>query len=383
MAGATVLFLPYPSTSGSWGSVMNLVALAQECRGRGDRAVFHACPPTAELLRRQGFEVLPVEGVPPRETPRAVDTFYDVCTALGFDDRAFWDRVLRSEEEAVQAVRPDALVSHMRLTAPITAARHGIPLASCGGWSTDPRVQASGTHPLDEMAGQLASTWSALTVRSISELVFWRADLRMVTSVPIFEPDFVDLPNTLYTGYLRPMTEAEPPWSRPVPDRLVLAYASNAPWGVPRVVEALATAAERAGAVLWCVARAGGPTGRVSAHCEVFSYLPFEALLGRAGAVVFHGGQATALASLCHGVPALAVPGRHYERRYNATRLAELGTSVTGDLAVLRPSRLATILQRLLDDDDIRSAAASAHRSTYEHGGVVSTVDAIHRLIGC
>ena len=63
--GATVLFLPSPSASGSWGSTVRLATIAEECRKRGDRVVFHACEPTDELLRQRGLEVVPFTGIAP------------------------------------------------------------------------------------------------------------------------------------------------------------------------------------------------------------------------------------------------------------------------------------------------------------------------------
>lgn len=369
MSAATLLFLPYPSASGTWGSVVKLAAIAEVCRARGHRVVFHAGPPVDALLVRRGFPVVGCPVAAPGNGDRPIDSFYDACAALGFDDELFWRDVLASEERAVATIRPDVLVSHLRLTAPLTAARHGLPLASCASWCTDPRGQARDDDPLDDMARALAGYAGDPRPRSAVELVSWHADAQLASSDPVFEPELADAPRAQYTGYLRDPAPPRRGHHGPVPERLVLAYTSSAAWGTDRIIRVLAESAARAGATLWCVTRAGGPTGRLGPQAELFGYLPFEQLIPAAGALVFHGGQGSALAALHHGTPALTIPGRHYERRYNSERLVALGAGVHGDLLDLRPSRLTEILSGLLDsprppprppDGGVRGAGSAA-----------------------
>lgn len=378
--GLTVLFLPYPSTSGTWGSTLYLAAVAEACAQAGHRVVFHACPPSSSILATKGFDVVECEGATPRGSMRPIDSFYDVFESLGFDDPGFWSRTLAAEDELIEALRPDVIVSDLHATAPIAAKRHRIPLASLGGWATDPRSQARGDHRLDTIARELASTWAGWQVDSAPELVFWHADARLATSFPAFEPDLAELPRLRFTGYLSGAKEGGP-IGREVPERLVLAYTSTAPWGTERLVKALGTAAEAVGGTVWCVTRAGGRAGQVSQRCEVFSYLPFEPLLAQAAAMVFHGGQGTSLASVYHGVPTLAVPGANYERRYNADRLAALGVGVHGDLGDLRPRMLSSILERIIDNPTVAAAAGEAASVLGGYRGPLVAVEAIQELV--
>jgi UDP:flavonoid glycosyltransferase YjiC (YdhE family) len=378
----TVLFMPYPSTSGTWGSTLYLAAIAEGCRRAGDRVVFHACEPTAGHLEARGFEVARFAGTPPAHASRPVDSFYDVCAALGFDDPTGWDRLLADEIEVVEAYRPAVLVSDMRFSAPVLAARSGVPLVSLAAWSTDPRVQARGDDPLDEMARTLAARWSDLRISSLPELVSWHADVQVATSTSSFEPVLTDIPGVVFTGYLRDRVPGRIGSSPAVPDRLVVVYASSAPWGVRRVVESLSRAAEALDAHVWCVLRAGGVAASVSSRCQLFDYLPFDDVLPRARALVFHGGQGSALASLHHGVPSLVVPGRHYERAYNAGRIADLRAGVHGAIEDFLPSRLVSVLGRVLDDDGVRRGVDAARDEVRRLAGPVAAVEAIHALAG-
>jgi UDP:flavonoid glycosyltransferase YjiC (YdhE family) len=379
---ATILFLPYPSASGTWGSTLLLTTIARACRRAGHRVAFHACAPTVGYIRRLGFDVLEFEGARPRPAAsRAVESFYDVCQILGFDDRGLWERVLGSEAEAIAAVRPDAIVSHLRLSAPISAARTEVPLVSLAFWATDPRAQARGDDPLDELARGLASAWSDLAVTSLPELVSWHADVQLATSFPAFEPELAGAPGLVYTGYLGG-DHGEPAGSGLTPPaRMVLGYLSSAPWGGPRVAEALSRAAARVGAKVWCVTRAGGPSGALPGGGKLFSYLPFDRVLPHAAAVVFHAGHGTSVGALHHGVPALAVPAANYERRYNAGRLQDLGVGRYGEVRDLRSGRLAAHLERLLDDPSVRDATGPARAQSTAYPGTPAAVEAVERLL--
>jgi UDP:flavonoid glycosyltransferase YjiC (YdhE family) len=360
---------------------MKLLATAHECRARGDRAIFHACPPVAGQIAARGFKIITFSGAEPQELNRPIDSFYDVYAALGFDDRNFWERLIRSEETIIEQVRPDAIVTHMRPSATISAMRHGIPVASFASWCTDPRSLPDDDHPLDTTARELAWNWAGLRVTTMAELVSSRADLQWATSFPLFEPELAGTPGLIYTGNVQPPRGSSTVRTPPVPERLVLVYTSSAPWNVPSVFRAFDHAAGLADATVWCVTKATGLEGSLSRRVKLYSYLPFERLLPRVSALVFHGGQSTALASLEHCLPSLALPGRHYERRYNATRLAELGSGIHGTLADLRPSRLAGMLQQLLDDEGMRAAAHQVQSQVTGYGGAAAAVDSLHELL--
>ncbi len=382
MMPATILVLPYPSSSGTWGSTVLLMDIADACRRAGHRVVFHACAPTIAQIRRRGFAAIGFEGAAGRPSIDRLDSFYDVCRILGFDDLAFWEGVMAAETDAIAAVRPDILLSHLRLTAPISAAMANLPLASLAFWATDPRAQGRGDDPLDTLARRLASAHSDLTVQTLPELVSWHADAQLATSFPAFEPELAGAPGLAYTGYLGSReTGSSADLDHALPDRMILGYMSSAPWGVRRVAEALATAAARIGAVAWCVSRAGGMAGELPYGGRLIPYLPFDRVLPRAAAVVFHGGHGTAMAAMHNGIPSIAVPGANYERRRNAEQLQDLGVARLGELPDLRPGRLAALLASLLDDPALRSVVDAVRRLAQEYQGTATAVEVINRLI--
>lgn len=381
-SGTTVLFLPSPSTSGSWGSTVRLATIAEECRKRGDRVVFHAPTPSDQQLRQRGMEVIPFSGIAASGLSSGpVDTFYDICEVLGLGEAESWERLLNAEADAISDVEPDVIVADMRPSAPISAARHGIPLAACAWVGADPRLHATGDHPYDDLARSIAAKWSAPEPESLAELMYWRSDRQLALSFPAFEPELTDAPAVTYTGYLKDT------WRLPgapliAPERLIVVYASSSPWGVPSTVDALDEAARRADVTVWCVLRSDSRAQRYSDRCHVFQYLPMDEVLPSCSAMIFHGGLSTSVASLHYGVPTLAVPGKHYERRRNADRLVAIGSGLTGELIDLLPSRLSTLLEQLVEDPRIRAAAQAARAEAADYHGAVAAADAVHSLCG-
>jgi UDP:flavonoid glycosyltransferase YjiC (YdhE family) len=379
----TVLFLPYPSTSGTWGSSLYLCAIADACARRGYRPVFHACPPTADAISAAGHATVHCRGAAPRPGHGAVRDFYDVCRVLGFEDEPFWDEMVRDEVQLVAELAPVAIVSDFRLSAPLTARATGTPLVSLAAWATDPRFQARGDDPLDAMARSLAARWGHAGVETLPEMVSWHADRRLATSVPRFEPELDGLDRMRWTGYLDRASERRGwPAREDWPERLVVAYTSTAPWGSRRVVETMARAANDVGAAFWCVTTAAGAPEQVSDRFSVVAYLPFDEVLPHTDALVFHGGQGTALASLHYGVPSLVAAGDHYERGYNARRLEELGAGRAFELYDLVPSKLRHALAALVEDPAHRAAARRLQGEVRSHAGADAAVDAVDELVG-
>ncbi|MGY5060718.1 glycosyltransferase [Streptomyces sp. 900105755] len=353
--------MPYASASGTWGSTVYLLAVAREVRRRGHEVVFHACPPTSRLLADNGFAVREFRGAESAGGPvSAVGDIYDVFAALRLDDPDYWQYILGAESDVIEDVRPDTIVADMRPTAAISGRRAGVPVVAMASVGTDPRLQArAGDHRLDALARRSAAPYLD-DVASFPELLFWSADRKIASSFREFEPELGDVPGLSYVGYLDGTNRRGLDGLPPRPERLVVAYLSTVGWNSETMTRSLARSAELAGVTIWCVTTANGSTGQVGDHLRLFGYLPIDELLPECRALLFHGGQGTALASVFHGVPAVACPGRHYERRYNADRIQSLGCGVHASVLDLRPRALSELLSKVVDDPGFGAATGAA-----------------------
>lgn len=374
--------MPYPSASGTWGCTVYMLAMASEALRRGHRVTFHACPPSDRLLVEKGFDVVTFEGARARDHGGPITDVYDVFTALGMDDEAFWEDLHRLEMGVIGSLRPDVVVTDMRPTAVVSARASGVPCVAMASACTHPSTQRRAPgHPLDELASRFAAPHLPSPPASFPELIFDVADCKIATSTPAFEPELRDVPGLSYVGYLGADTDAGALKALPpVPDRLVLAYLSTVGWGTSSMVRSpLTRSAELAGVTIWCVATAGGHDVVVGDGLRLFRYLPFEDLLPRSSAVLFHGGQGTAIGTLFHAVPSVVCPGQHFERRYNADRLEALGCGIHASLLDLRPRVLSELLTRAVEDPGMRAAADAASVDLQGSSGSGLAVDVIER----
>ena len=379
-ADMKLLFMPYASTSGTWGSTVYLLAIARAARQRGHEVLFHACAPSSRLLVENGFEVRDFEGAtgPDADARGAIRDIYDVFTTLGLDRPDYWRHLLEIERDVIEDVQPDVVIADMRPTAAISARRCGVPTVGLASIGTDPRLQKRPEdQALDELARESARPFLGDTVESLPDLLFWSADRKIATSFAQFEPELSDVPGIRYIGYLDGTNRRGLGDLPPRPERLVLAYLSTVGWNSDTMVRSLARSAELAGVHVWCVTNANGRMVDVGDHLRLFDYLPLDELLPESDGLLFHGGQGTALASLFHGIPAIACPGQNYERQYNADRIEGLGCGVHASVMDLRPRTLSGLFSRIVDDPGVRTAARSAQALLRALPGSAGAVDVI------
>jgi UDP:flavonoid glycosyltransferase YjiC (YdhE family) len=373
-----LLFMPYPSTSGTWGSVVYLLAIARAARERGHEVVFHACPPSSRVIAADGYTVHSFDGAVGTGTTGPIHDIYDVFTVLGMDRPSYWRYLLDREREVIDDVRPDVLITHMRPTAVVSARRAGVPsvaLASAGTHRSQQRRHTG--HPLDRLARATAAGELGRAVAGLPELIVPLADAKVAPTFAAFEPELGDVPGLGYVGHLTGGNRSDLAALPPRPERLVLAYLSTVGWSSETMVRSLARSAELAGVHLWCVTNANGRAAEVSDRLRVFDFLPLDELLPEAAGVLFHGGQGTAMASLFHAVPAVAVPGQNYERRYNADRLRSLGCGLHASVLDLRPRALSGLLARIVEDQGMRDAAGEARAALRRLPGCAGAMDII------
>jgi UDP:flavonoid glycosyltransferase YjiC (YdhE family) len=112
-----------------------------------------------------------------------------------------------------------------------------------------------------------------------------------------------------------------------------------------------------------------GQLGPVPRNCHVERWIPQDAVVPHAAAVVCHGGYGSTLGALAHGVPLVVVPLFSIDQWANADAVARVGAGValTGERQTRRvlhmpgPATLAELapaVSRVLTDSAYRSAAA-------------------------
>lgn len=272
--------------------------------------------------------------------------------------------------DAIEAYDIDVVYSEYSLPAIIAARALGLPVCGSFSYTTqasfacDPR-KAKGVRKLLREVG-LPEVNSAL------ELFSW-LERRFVPSCYELEP--IDDGKTEFVGFMR-----ETPAMEDVKRDCIIAYLGTG--SVPqRTVERTIVAA--LGDFGCDVYVAGCEAQRQEGSVQFAPRFEFGELLTRACCFVHHGGQNSTMDAFAHGVPQIIVPGRVFERMYNAESVERAGAGIrlrTFDAGALRDA-----CERVVATPSFSTESNAIRRTLVECGGtkrIVSSVEAIGRFVG-
>ena len=104
----------------------------------------------------------------------------------------------------------------------------------------------------------------------------------------------------------------------------------------------------------------------------------FDVLLEEAVLFINHGGQNSIVDGLIHHVPQIMVPGKVFERKYNASSIAAHGAGVVASLEEFDPEHIYDIAEQAISSKNMASNAAALGKEFADAGGI----DIITREIG-
>ncbi|MEJ2715884.1 MAG: glycosyltransferase [Deltaproteobacteria bacterium] len=110
-------------------------------------------------------------------------------------------------------------------------------------------------------------------------------------------------------------------------------------------------------------------------------FVPGRSILKRSRALLFHGGQNTAMASLLHRLPSLVFPGNDFERDFNARALARIGAGLHYPVEDFTPSQVLEGTRQLLKPS-FRSAAETYAGKIARPGGPRYAADLVLQAAG-
>lgn len=340
---------------------------------RGGHDVLVAAPPALGTSVRDA-EFWPV-GEPPEAERAAV---FDGLAAVSHDEanrtvvREVFGRLNAGAavpriREAITSWRPDVVLRETaEFGGAIAAELHGVPSA-CVAISL-----AAMEHPMLELATPNLDALRAS--HGLSGSHRFDDELRLSLFPAGLEDPSVPLPE-------RVARFRDPAWpvSRPGGRPLVYVTFGSVLGALPMTADvyraALAAVETLDAEVLLTVGHGADPAsfGPVSGHVRVERWVDQASVLGRASAVVCHGGGGSTLGALAAGVPLVVVPLFAADQHINAHRVAAVGAGVVTDPAGIRPA----LDQILTSPSYLRAARAmsaelAAHPSTDEAPAVLS-----------
>lgn len=301
---------------------------------------------------------------------KPVRSFEEVLWLTGALDERYTRAAVEILRTHMRAARPDVVYSEFNLAAIIAARAEGIPCVGSGSqpttasYASNPRKSAGIRRLLREM-GMPAPASSLSILEGMAR--------RFVPSGPTLEPRAGE--RAIYCGFLD-----EPPALTPTPRDCVLIYlgAGSVPAGV--AVRAGRELAEALNCDVY-VAGVSEAVHAVGDH-QVTCARRFDVaeLLPRAHVFVHHGGQNSVMDALSYEVPQVIVPGRVFERQFNAEAVENARCGLT--VCAPGPALIARAARTLVDEPALTSGIRGVRAELCALGGGARIVREVEELVG-
>ena len=300
---------------------------------------------------------------------KPVRSFEEVLWLTGALDERYTRAAVEVLRAHMRAARPDVVYSEFSLAAVIAARAEGIPCVGSGSQPTT-AAYASNSRKSAGIRRLLRDMGMPAPASSLTVLEGMRR--RFIPSCPTLEPRVGE--RAVYCGFLD-----EPPalTGRPRDCALVYLGAGSVPAGV--AVRAGRELARALGCDLYV---AGVPEAvRISGGYTVACAPRFDVseLLPRAQVFVHHGGQNSVMDALSYAVPQVIVPGRVFERQFNAEAVENARCGLT--VRQPKPALIARAARALLDEPALTSGIRGLRAELSSLGGAARIVREVEELV--
>lgn len=300
---------------------------------------------------------------------KPVHSFEEVLWLTGALDERYTRAAVDALRAHMRTARPNVVYSEFSLAAVIAARAEGIP---CVGSASQPTTASYASNPRKSAGIRRLLREMGMPAPASSLTIFEGMRRRFIPSCPTLEPRAGE--RAVYCGFLD-----EPP-ALPAKNRdcaLVYLGAGSVTAGV--AVRAGRELAEALGCDVYV---AGAPEAVQVSGGHTVTCAPrfdFAELLPRARVFVHHGGQNSMMDALSHEVPQLIVPGRVFERQFNAEAVenARCGLTVRGP----KPALIARAARALLDEPALTSGIRGLREELSSLGGAARIVREVEKLI--
>ena len=300
---------------------------------------------------------------------KPVHSFEEVLWLTGALDERYTRAAVDTLRAHMRASRPDVVYSEFSLAAVIAARAEGIP---CVGSGSQPTTAAYASNPRQSTGIRRLLREMGIPAPASSLTILEGMRRRFIPSCPTLEPRAGE--RAVYCGFLD-----EPPVLTATPRDCALVYlgAGSVPAGVAvragrELAEALGCDVFVAG-VPEATQVSGGHTVRCAPRFDVADFLP------RARVFVHHGGQNSMMDALSHEVPQLIVPGRVFERQFNAEAVENARCGLT--VHAPKPALIARAARRLVDEPALTSGIRGLREELTSLGGAARIVREVEKLV--
>lgn len=313
-------------------------------------------------IAKRMFPIAQKTGITSR---KKVNSFDQVLFLTGNLDHRYIKKSVDSIRKAIHEYHPDIVYSEFNIHAIIAAVIERIPLYCSVSFPTQHRFAndpslARGLNRYLKKAG-LPGVESALQL-------FYLADKSFCPSIRELEP--IERRNLYFCGTLKE-SRIDPSKNR----NKVLVYMGNGTISARKMKKVITSAFSGSGYEVYIASSYLEKEDNGNIH--IAPRWDFEELLDEAVLFINHGGQNSIADGLIHGVPQIVVPGKVFERRYNARSLENHNAGALIPEGEFTPRNIRRAAERLTRNEGIRKNACELGKDLVSAGGVQAIINQI------
>ena len=302
---------------------------------------------------------------------KPVHSFEEVLWLTGSLDYRYSRVVVDKLREFMRSWRPDVVYSEFNLAAVIAARAEGIP---CVGSGSQPTTVAYASNPRKSSGIRRLLREMGMPAPASSLSILEGMKRRFIPSCPSLEPDAGK--QVIYCGFLGDVPKMD---VRSANRDCAVVYlgSGSVPAGVVMRVGRQLSSALGCDVYVAGVPEAVQVVGGHEVTCA--PRLNFGELLPHARVMVHHGGQNSMMDALAYEVPQVVVPGRVFERKFNAEAVerTRCGLSVRAP----KPALIAEAALRLVDEPALTSGIRGVRDELSALGGTERIVREVEKLL--
>ena len=309
-----------------------------------------------EVIASRSFPVAQKLGITSKKT---VNSFDEVLWFTGNLNHRYLKKSVESVRKAIHDFRPDALYSEFNISAIIASRIEQIPLYTTVSYPT----QHEYAHRSDLAKGinMLLAEFGLPKIESALQLFDW-ADKSFCPSIRKLEP--INKSNVYYCGTLKSKSMNESSLTR---DK-ILVYMGSGTISPKKMINVISNAFSGSRYRVYIASAALKETTMDNIH--IARRWDFDVMLDEAVLFINHGGQNSIVDGLLHKVPQIMVPGKVFERKYNALSVADNKAGISVPFKSFNPAYVRNTAEQVIASGEMSANAAVLGRELTNAGGI-------------
>ena len=309
-----------------------------------------------KVIASRTFPIAQKLGITARKT---VSSFDEVLWLTGNLDHRYLRVSVDSVRKAIHEFKPDVVYSEFNISAIIASKIEGIPL--CASVSYPTQHEYAHRAELAKGLNRLLSEFGIQEVESALKLFEW-ADKSFCPSIVELEP--MTKPELYFCGTLKTICSAR---NASVRDKIIV-YMGSGTVSPKKMLNIIREAFKDSRYEIYIASASLRECEDGNIH--VAKRWNFDELFDEAVLFINHGGQNSMVDGLIHGVPQLMIPGKVFERRYNAQSVSDNEAGAVIPYQELSSSKIAAVAEQLIASDQMSENAKRLGEKLVSAGGV-------------